>query len=47
MSKEADVVEVECPECGAVVRVARDVADREMRAVCPEGHEIQLFKALG
>lgn len=47
MSKEEDVVEIRCPECGAVVRVPREVAEREMKATCPKGHEVQLFKALG
>jgi endogenous inhibitor of DNA gyrase (YacG/DUF329 family) len=32
-----DEIEVKCPECGAVVRVAREKAERE----------VVLFKALG
>lgn len=39
-------VVVTCPECGATVRVAREKAEKESRAMCPKGHEIALFKAL-
>jgi predicted RNA-binding Zn-ribbon protein involved in translation (DUF1610 family) len=41
-----EVVEVKCPDCGAVVRIAREKADREMKAKCPNGHEVPLVKAL-
>jgi uncharacterized paraquat-inducible protein A len=49
MAKETgddDVIEVRCPECGATVRVPREVAEREMKATCPKGHEVALAKAL-
>lgn len=47
MSKsEDDVVEVRCPECGATVRVAREKAERDYTAKCPNGHEVKLVKAL-
>jgi hypothetical protein len=41
-----EVIEVKCPDCGAVVRVDREKADREMKAKCPNGHEVPLVKAL-
>jgi phage FluMu protein Com len=41
-----DEIEVKCPECGAVVKVAREKAEREMKAKCPKGHEVVLFKAI-
>jgi uncharacterized protein (UPF0212 family) len=43
---DEDVIEVRCPDCGATVRVARVVAERDMVAKCPKGHEVQLVKAL-
>ncbi len=41
-----EIIEVKCPDCGAVVRVTREKADREMKAKCPNGHEVPLVKAL-
>jgi len=41
-----EVVEVKCPDCGAVVRIAREEADKKMKAKCPNGHEVPLVKAL-
>jgi hypothetical protein len=47
-SKDADdEIEVRCPECGAVVRVAVAEAERTNKAKCPNGHEVPLAKALG
>jgi hypothetical protein len=43
---EDDVVEVKCPKCNAVVRVAREKAEREYKAKCPNGHEVELAKML-
>lgn len=40
-------IEVKCPACGAVVRISEAKAEREMKAVCPKGHEIPLARALG
>jgi hypothetical protein len=44
---DADIVEVRCPKCSATVRVAREKAEREFKATCPNGHEVPLVKALG
>ena len=41
-----EIIEVKCPDCGAVVRISREKADREMKAKCPNGHEVPLAKAL-
>ncbi len=46
MPNEEDVIEVRCPECGATVRVPREKAEREYKATCPKGHEIELVKAI-
>lgn len=43
---DKEKVEVTCPKCGAVVRIAREKAEKENRVDCPKGHEIVLFKAL-
>jgi predicted RNA-binding Zn-ribbon protein involved in translation (DUF1610 family) len=42
-----EVVEVRCPECGAVVRIPLAEAERTMKARCPNGHDVPLVKALG
>ena len=42
-----DEIEVRCPECGAVIRVAVAEAERTNKATCPKGHEVPLAKALG
>ncbi|MCL2724204.1 MAG: hypothetical protein FWD69_07165 [Polyangiaceae bacterium] len=39
-------IEVTCPECGAIVRVPIEEAEREMRARCPNGHDVELAKML-
>lgn len=44
---DEDEIEVRCPECGAVVKIAREKAERDMKAKCPKGHEVPLVKALG
>ncbi len=44
--KEGDAVEVQCPECGAKVKLAVKDAEEKMAARCPKGHEIPLMKAL-
>jgi hypothetical protein len=46
MPKDDEVIEVRCPECCEIVRVARDKAEREYKAKCPNGHEVPLVKAL-
>ena len=43
---DKEEVQVTCPKCGAVVKIARAKAEKENRAQCPKGHEIELFKAL-
>lgn len=43
---DEDIVEVICPECHEKVRVAREKAEREFKAQCPNGHEVPLVKAL-
>lgn len=40
------MVEVRCPRCGAVVKVPIEKAERDYKATCPNGHEIELAKAL-
>lgn len=45
-SGDKDVVEVRCPECNATVKVAREKAERDFKAKCPNGHEVALVKAL-
>jgi RNase P subunit RPR2 len=45
-SSDKDFIEVKCPECGAVVRVPLEKAEREMRAQCLRGHDVPLVKAL-
>jgi hypothetical protein len=44
--KGDDVIEVKCPDCGANVKVDREKAEREFKATCPKGHEIQLAKMI-
>ena len=41
-----DIIEVKCPKCNAVVRVPREKAEKEYKAKCPKGHEVELAKAL-
>lgn len=47
MPKAPDELELTCPECGALVRVPEEKAEREMKARCPNGHEFPIAKALG
>ena len=47
MPKDEDVIEVRCPECGALVRITVAKAELENKATCPKGHEVPLAKALG
>ncbi len=44
--KGDETVEVQCPECGAKVKLSVKDADEKMAARCPKGHEIPLMKAL-
>ncbi len=46
MTPKDDDIEVKCPKCNAVVRVAREKAEKEYKAKCPNGHEVELAKAL-
>ncbi len=46
MPKDDEVIEVRCPECREIVRIAREKAEREYKAKCPNGHEVPLVKAL-
>ena len=43
---DEDIVEVRCPECNVKVRIAREQAERDFKAKCPNGHEVPLVKAL-
>jgi len=43
---EEDIVEVRCPECDEMVKVAREKAERDFKAKCPNGHEVPLVKAI-
>jgi len=43
---DEDIVEVRCPDCNEKVRVAREKAEKDFKAKCPNGHEVQLVKAL-
>lgn len=43
---DEDIVEVRCPSCNEKIRVAREKAEREFKAKCPNGHEVPLVKAL-
>ena len=44
--EDRDTVEVQCPECKKSVRVSKTKAEKDMKTKCPNGHEIQLMKAL-
>ncbi len=44
--EDQDVVEVQCPQCKKAVRVSKAKAEKDMKAKCPNGHEIELMKAL-
>ncbi len=47
MPKDEGEVEVRCPECGAVVRIAVAEAEKTFTAKCPKGHDVPLVKAFG
>jgi hypothetical protein len=47
MPKDAEDIELRCPECGAVVLVSVKKAERDNKARCPNGHEFAIAKALG
>lgn len=47
MSKDEAMIEVRCPECGAIARISEKEAEKTSKARCPNGHEIPLAKALG
>ena len=47
MAKDEEDLQITCPECKAVVRVSVEKAERDMKARCPNGHEIPLAKAMG
>lgn len=40
-------IELTCPECGEVVRLSEEEAERKMKARCSKGHEFPIAKALG
>ena len=47
MPKDDDrIIEVRCPECGALIRVPEQKAERDNMAKCPKGHEVPLAKAV-
>ena len=43
--KDDEAVQVECPTCGAKVKIGIKDADEKMSARCPKGHDIPLVKA--
>lgn len=43
---DEDMIEVTCPKCNEKVRVTREKAERDYKAKCPKGHEVQLAKML-
>lgn len=47
MPNDDEMIEVRCPKCREIVRVAREKAEREFKAKCPNGHDVPLVKALG
>jgi len=47
MPSDDELIEVRCPECGAVVKIPEKEAEEKQRARCPNGHDIPLAKALG
>lgn len=40
-------IELTCPECGAVVRLSEEEAERKNEARCKNGHTFPIAKALG
>jgi predicted RNA-binding Zn-ribbon protein involved in translation (DUF1610 family) len=45
-SEPEEAIEVTCPECGAKVKISERQAERDMKAKCPNGHEVPLAKAI-
>lgn len=41
-----DLVELECPECGARVKVTAEEAEKG-KVRCPRGHEFEVLAMLG
>ena len=41
-----DQIEIVCPQCKRVVKIAAADAERKMKVTCPSGHEIPIVKAL-
>jgi hypothetical protein len=44
--KGAETVELECPECGAVVKASAKEAEKG-KVRCPRGHEFAVMGVLG
>ncbi len=44
--RETDAVELECPECGAVVKTTAEEAEKG-KVRCPRGHEFAVMGMLG
>jgi RNase P/RNase MRP subunit POP5 len=44
--RDAETVELECPECGAHVKTTAKEAEKGMLR-CPRGHEFAVMGALG
>lgn len=44
--EDRNTVEIQCPECKKMVRLTKTKAEHDMKVKCPNGHEIQLMKAL-
>ena len=45
-SKNEETVELECPECGAIVKTTAKEAEKG-KVRCPRGHEFAVMEMLG
>jgi hypothetical protein len=46
LGRKAEAVELECPECGAVVKTTAEEAEKG-KVRCPRGHEFAVMGMLG
>ncbi len=45
-NEEDDIIELRCPDCGAVIRIPEKEAEEKNVAKCPKGHVVPIAKAL-